>query len=125
MNYYLSTGLRALLLSCLFLGVSSFTILQPGISTTTPRDLSRRAAATNPLFDPSTTDTSHAFTPSTTLHQSAVTLDPTTFLSDIFGGLMSSDAILLVPIFAALAVGGTIAAFITLYSNPQVEEDDE
>ena len=53
----------------------------------------------------------------------ASTLDPSTFLSDVLGGLLSSNAILLVPIVAALAVAGLIAFAIVSYANPADEDD--
>jgi hypothetical protein len=56
---------------------------------------------------------------------SAATLDPTTVLSDILGGLLGSPAILLVPIGAALAVASLIAFFIVSYANPEVEDDEK
>ena len=51
------------------------------------------------------------------------TLDPSTFLSDVLGGLLGSNAILLVPIVAALAVAGLIAFAIVSYANPADEDD--
>lgn len=56
---------------------------------------------------------------------SAITVDPTTFLSDIFTGVVGTPVILLVPIVAALGVAGLIVAFIVGYANPQVDDDDE
>jgi hypothetical protein len=59
------------------------------------------------------------------LQLSASTLDPTTALSDLLGGLLGSPAILLVPIGAALAVASLIAFFIVSYANPEVEDDEK
>lgn len=55
---------------------------------------------------------------------SAATLDPTTMLSDILGGLLGTPAILMVPILAALGVASLIAFFIVSYANPEVEDDE-
>lgn len=54
---------------------------------------------------------------------SVATLDPTTMLSDVLGGLLGSSAILAVPIIAALAVAGLIAFLIVSYANPADEDD--
>mmetsp|Transcript_27218 Transcript_27218/g.41105 ORF Transcript_27218/g.41105 Transcript_27218/m.41105 type:complete len:117 (-) Transcript_27218:344-694(-) len=54
---------------------------------------------------------------------SVATLDPTTVLSDVLGGLLGSSAILAVPIIAALSVAGLIAFFIVSYANPEDEDD--
>ena len=62
---------------------------------------------------------------SSSIQLSATTLDPTTVLSDILGGLLGSPAILLVPIGAALAVASLIAFFIVSYANPEVEDDEK
>ena len=54
---------------------------------------------------------------------SVATLDPTTILSDVLGGLIGGPAILLVPIVAALGIAGLIAFFIVSYANPADEDD--
>ena len=54
---------------------------------------------------------------------SVATLDPTTVLSDVLGGLLGSSAILAVPIVAALSVAGLIAFLIVSYANPEDEDD--
>ena len=51
------------------------------------------------------------------------TLDPSTFLSDLLGGLLGSYAILAVPIVAALTVAAVIAFAIVSYANPADEDD--
>lgn len=61
---------------------------------------------------------------STSMHLSAGTLDPTTILSDILGGLLGTPAILLVPIVAALGLASLIAFLIVSYANPVVEDDE-
>ena len=53
---------------------------------------------------------------------SLATLDPTTLLSDILGGLLGSSAILAVPILAALTIVAVIAALIVGYANPADED---
>mmetsp|Transcript_76964 Transcript_76964/g.223459 ORF Transcript_76964/g.223459 Transcript_76964/m.223459 type:complete len:113 (-) Transcript_76964:102-440(-) len=66
----------------------------------------------------------YMFEPSSSMDLSAATLDPTTILSDILGGLLGTPAILLVPIVAALGVASLIAFFIVSYANPEVEDDE-
>ena len=70
------------------------------------------------LFDYSTASSS-----SSSELVSVATLDPTTVLSDVLGGLLGSSAILAVPIIAALSVAGLIAFFIVSYANPEDEDD--
>ena len=70
------------------------------------------------LFDYSTTASS-----SSSELVSVATLDPTTVLSDVLGGLLGSSAILAVPIIAALSVAGLIAFFIVSYANPEDEDE--
>ncbi|KAL7435349.1 hypothetical protein ACHAXH_005044 [Discostella pseudostelligera] len=53
---------------------------------------------------------------------SLATLDPTTLLSDVLGGLLGSSAILAVPIIAALTIVAVIAALIVGYANPADED---
>ena len=54
----------------------------------------------------------------------AATLDPTTFLSDLLSVFISSNAILAVPIIAALAVASLVGWAIIAYANPAEPEDD-
>ena len=54
----------------------------------------------------------------------AATLDPTTFLSDLLGAFVNSNAILAVPIVAALALASLVAFAIVAYANPAEPEDD-
>uniref|UniRef100_A0A6S8X9S4 Uncharacterized protein n=1 Tax=Ditylum brightwellii TaxID=49249 RepID=A0A6S8X9S4_9STRA len=61
--------------------------------------------------------------PSQTL--SASTIDPTTILSNLLGGLLTTPAILAVPILAAIALASTIAFFIVSYANPADEDGDD
>ena len=60
--------------------------------------------------------------PSTAI--SAATVDPTSFLSSVLGGLLGSPAILLVPILAAVGVATGVAAFIVWSANPADEDED-
>merc|ERR1712151_320122 len=73
-----------------------------------------------PTFS-SATSISSSISSSMTL--SAVTLDPTTFLSDLLSGLLNSPAILAVPIVVAVGVASLIAFIIVSYASPEVEED--
>jgi hypothetical protein len=63
--------------------------------------------------------------PSSSLEVSAVTLDPTALLSDIFGAFLTTPIILAVPIVAALGVSGLIAYLIVSYASPVVEDDEQ
>lgn len=65
-----------------------------------------------------------AFVPSSSMDISAATLDPTTVLTDLLAGLLTTPAILAVPIVAALGVASVIAFLIVSYANPQVEDDE-
>ena len=78
------------------------------------------------LFTTPTTDVllnNNAATESSSSLVSLATLDPTTILSDVLGGLIGGPAILLVPIIAALTIAGVIAFFIVSYANPADEDD--
>ena len=77
------------------------------------------------LFTTSTTDVliNNAATESSSSLVSLATLDPTTILSDVLGGLIGGPAILLVPIIAALTIAGVIAFLIVSYANPADEDD--
>lgn len=67
---------------------------------------------------------SSSLSSSSSIDISALTLDPTTVLSDLVAGLIGSPAILLIPIVAALGVAGLIAFLIVSYASPQVEDDE-
>jgi hypothetical protein len=54
----------------------------------------------------------------------ATTVDPTTALSQVLGGLLGSPAILLIPVLAAFTVASAIAWFIISYANPADPDDD-
>ena len=55
--------------------------------------------------------------------EGVATIDPTSVLSDILGGLLGSYAILAVPIIAGLSVVAIIAFVIVTYANPADEDD--
>jgi hypothetical protein len=55
--------------------------------------------------------------------EGVATIDPTSVLSDILGGLLGSYAILAVPIIAGLSVVAIIAFVIVSYANPADEDD--
>jgi hypothetical protein len=57
------------------------------------------------------------------LLSSAATLDPTTFLTKIVGGVLGTPLILAVPIVAALSIAGLMAFLIISYASPEVDED--
>lgn len=60
---------------------------------------------------------------STPLLLSVETLDPTTFLSDVFGAVLGTPLLLAIPIVAALGVATLIAFLIVSYANPAEPED--
>jgi hypothetical protein len=77
--------------------------------------------STSSLSSPLTTTTgSHL----NTLSIAATTVDPTTALSQVLGGLLGSPAILLIPVLAAFTVASAIAWFIVSYANPADPDDD-
>eukprot|EP00567_Pseudictyota_dubia_P010178 CAMPEP_0197433046 /NCGR_PEP_ID=MMETSP1175-20131217/1000_1 /TAXON_ID=1003142 /ORGANISM="Triceratium dubium, Strain CCMP147" /LENGTH=131 /DNA_ID=CAMNT_0042961299 /DNA_START=129 /DNA_END=524 /DNA_ORIENTATION=- len=55
---------------------------------------------------------------------SAATVDPTSFLSNVLGGLLGSPAILLVPVLAGISVAAVVAWFIVASASPEVEDDE-
>ncbi|CAB9514626.1 expressed unknown protein [Seminavis robusta] len=61
----------------------------------------------------------------TTTNVAATTLDPTTFLTDILGVFINSNAILAVPVIAALGVASLIAWGIVAYASPAEPEEDD
>ena len=62
---------------------------------------------------------------SSSLHLSAAvaTVDPTTFLQDLLGGVLGTPLILAIPIVAALGVASLIAFLIVAYATPAESED--
>ncbi|MGK3740625.1 MAG: hypothetical protein ACI8RD_007861 [Bacillariaceae sp.] len=75
------------------------------------------------VFDSILSSSSSAMS-SSSIELSAATLDPTTLLADIFGFLIGTPIILLVPILAALAVAGILVGGIVMYANPEIEDDE-
>ena len=53
----------------------------------------------------------------------AATVDPTSFLTDVFGSVLGTPLILAIPIVAALGVAGLVVFLIVSYANPA--EPDE
>jgi len=78
--------------------------------------VSAATAAAAPLL-------THAMFGNTQL-MAAATVDPTSLLSDVLGGIITSPAILAVPVLAALAVAFLIGFIIFAYATPQVEDDE-
>mmetsp|Transcript_28950 Transcript_28950/g.47819 ORF Transcript_28950/g.47819 Transcript_28950/m.47819 type:complete len:113 (-) Transcript_28950:188-526(-) len=56
---------------------------------------------------------------------SATTIDPTSLLSGVLGGIIGSPIILAVPILAALGVAFLVGWLIFAYASPQVEDDEQ
>ncbi len=82
-------------------------------------------AATTPITSsiiPSYDYSSSVSPSSSDILLSLATLDPTTMLSDVLGGLLGSSVILAVPIIAALTIVAIIAALIVGYANPADED---
>lgn len=52
-------------------------------------------------------------------------VDPTTVLNDVLGGLTGGPVILAVPIIAALAVATLLAALIVNSAAPEASEDED
>jgi hypothetical protein len=98
---------------------ASLTLAHPYLGSSSPSSLKMTIPE---LVGTAISSTSSS---SSSIQLSATTLDPTTVLSDILGGLLGSPAILLVPIGAALAVASLIAFFIVSYANPEVEDDEK
>jgi hypothetical protein len=59
---------------------------------------------------------------SSTLTLGAISLDPTTFFTGVFGAFLNTPLILAVPIVAALGIAGLLAFLLIQYSQPA--EDD-
>ena len=58
-----------------------------------------------------------------TMTMAATTVDPTSFLTDILGGVLGTPLILAIPIVAALGVASLVVFLIVSYANP-AEPDD-
>lgn len=59
-----------------------------------------------------------------TLTTAVSTVDPTSFLSDVLGGILGTPIILAVPILAALGIASLVAYAIVAYASPAAEDDD-
>ena len=103
---------------------SNSVLKQPILTLTVSSQSSAATLSSSALFSMSEAVEVSPFSTSLPL-AAAGTLDPTTVLSDVLGGLLGSPAILLVPIGAALAVASLIAFFIVSYANPEVEDDEK
>ncbi|GAX09429.1 hypothetical protein FisN_6Lh195 [Fistulifera solaris] len=77
---------------------------------------------------PSTTTSRIAITKTaslpSTLTTAVSTVDPTTFLSDVLGGVLGTPIILAVPILAALGVASLVAYAIIAYASPAADDDE-
>lgn len=62
--------------------------------------------------------------PASTLTTAVSTVDPTSFLSDVLGGILGTPIILAVPILAALGIASLVAYAIVAYASPAAEDDD-
>ena len=92
--------------------VESFVI--PRQVCSTPMATSSSLPTTKLAMMPETT---------TSLTLAVDTVDPTNFLTDVFGSLLGTPAILAIPIVAALGVAGLVVFLIVSYANP-AESDD-
>ena len=110
--------LLLLVIGCLWDSVNAFAGVSPLVRATATSPHLSLSASPLPLMEAATSSSS-----SSQVLLSAATLDPTTFLSDLFSGLINTPAILAVPIVAALAVAGLWAALIIGYANPTEDED--
>jgi len=95
----------------------------PSFAATRPMTTAPNTVSSLSAVPPSFAD-EHLFhaLPSTAV--SAATVDPTSFLSNVLGGLLGSPAILLVPILAGISVAAVVAWFIVWSATPEVEDDE-
>eukprot|EP00565_Helicotheca_tamesis_P005502 CAMPEP_0185739486 /NCGR_PEP_ID=MMETSP1171-20130828/35552_1 /TAXON_ID=374046 /ORGANISM="Helicotheca tamensis, Strain CCMP826" /LENGTH=122 /DNA_ID=CAMNT_0028411071 /DNA_START=64 /DNA_END=432 /DNA_ORIENTATION=+ len=115
------TNIALVLLVALIASVQAF--VTPSTTSVAFRTTTSSTAKYATPLDFATIDSAASVLPSQTL--SATTLDPTTILSDLLGGLITTPAILAVPILAAILVASSIAFFIVSYANPADEDDDD
>ena len=94
-------------------------------STTTLEQLSSISISGTTITTLSTSSTAVASSiPSSSMQlAAAATIDPTTFLQDVLGGVLGTPLILAIPIVAALGVASLIAFLIVAYANPAESED--
>jgi len=59
----------------------------------------------------------------TTNHVAVTTVDPTTALSQVLGGIINTPLILFVPILVGLSVTAVIVWYIVSYANPTDPDD--
>jgi hypothetical protein len=59
-----------------------------------------------------------------TLTTAVSTVDPTSFLSDVLGGVLGTPIILAVPILAALGIASLVAYAIVAYASPAADDDE-
>ena len=111
------TSIRQIFFSLLVVGFVLLSYSEAFVPVATNMAQSRSMAQ----FD---TTKMNAFVPSSSMDISAATLDPTSVLTDLLSGLLTTPAILAVPIVAALGVASLIAFLIVAYANPQVEDDE-
>lgn len=109
---------------CLVLLSALFLLKSSEAFAPIPPSVVQQRVAPSTFGATTTTMTTSQMTLSSSIELSALTLDPTTIVSDILGGLLGTPAILLVPILAALGVASLIAYLIVSYANPEVENDD-
>ena len=115
----------ALLASSALAFVPTHTSGAPSTSITSQSTKTSLKAATD-LFTATTPDIlthAHTAAESSSTVLSVATLDPSTILSNVLGGLIGGPAILAVPIVAALSVAALIAFLIISYANPADEDD--
>lgn len=112
-----SCGIRGLVVACVVFCISGFVQQHPSLATWSKRPTLQHVQSAPPPQQ-------LAALPGSSMSLAADTVDPTSFLSGILGGLIGSDAILLVPIVAAISVAAVIFGFIISYANPQVEDDE-
>ena len=93
--------------------------------TTTLEQLSSISISGTTITTLSTSSTAVASSiPSSSIQlAAAATIDPTTFLQDVLGGVLGTPLILAIPIVAALGVASLIAFLIVAYANPAESED--
>lgn len=97
---------------------SAFIVPTAAVSAYAASSAAFTATAAVPLLAP-------AFFESSSELLAAATIDPTSVLSGILGGILGSPVILLVPIVAALGVAFVIGWLIFAYATPQVEDDEQ
>ena len=112
-----------LLLSIFIINLSSFTAQAFSSHRTKATTFGTSTKPLNQHFlFPSEIDL-EATLSSTTNNVAVTTIDPTTALSQVVGGIIGSPIILLVPILVGASVAGVIAWYIVSYANPTDPDD--